>query len=143
MTNGLLGGAGFWRRQAYPALIRRAHPIDAAAIAHVYVESWRTSYAGILPPAYLAQLSRERQEQSWRRAIVVAGNATVVAENRSRQVIGFGNGGPERNGNPRYFAELYTLYLLEDYQRQGIGQQLMRAFAQQLIRIGLRSMLVW
>jgi hypothetical protein len=36
--------------------IRAATPDDAVAIAHVHVESWRTTYEGIVPGEYLAGL---------------------------------------------------------------------------------------
>ena len=44
-------------------LIREASPTDAAAIARVHVDSWRTTYAGIVPADYLANLSYTRREQ--------------------------------------------------------------------------------
>ena len=46
-------------------LIREASPRDAAAIARVHVDSWRTTYAGIVPADYLANLSYTRREQFW------------------------------------------------------------------------------
>jgi GNAT superfamily N-acetyltransferase len=128
------------RRQA---AVRRAVSRDAAAIARVYVESWRTAYAGIIPAAYLDRLSPERQTRGWRRQIGVPGNVTLVAEVPEAGVIGFANGGPERSGNRNWFAELYVLYLLDAHQRHGVGRQLVTAFAAQLADIGLLRMLVW
>ena len=43
--------------------IRVANVPDAAAIAKVHVDSWRTTYTGIVPDEYLAQLSYEQQGQ--------------------------------------------------------------------------------
>lgn len=124
-------------------LVRRAVPRDAAAIARVYVESWRSTYAGIIPAAYLDRLSRERQTRGWRRQITVPGNVTLVADVPEAGVIGFANGGPERSGNRNWFAELYVLYLLDAHQRHGVGKQLVTAFAAELASIGLLRMLVW
>jgi GNAT superfamily N-acetyltransferase len=136
-------GAGIPRQQALPALIRPARAADAASIASVYVDSWRTTYAGILPAHYLASLSQRVQGQGWRHLLTIPGTATFVAENPLQQVVGFANAGPERGASPRYFAELYTLYLLEPYQGQGIGSGLIGAVARKFMQIGLRSMLVW
>jgi hypothetical protein len=36
--------------------VRRAVSGDAASIARVHVESWRSTYAGIVPEAYLRSL---------------------------------------------------------------------------------------
>ncbi len=38
---------------------------DAVAIAHVHVESWRTTYQGIVPDEYLAGLDETLRVQLW------------------------------------------------------------------------------
>lgn len=124
--------------------LRAARLRDAAGIARVHVDSWRDTYAGILPSPYLAGLSYERQTREWLGHLARPGNASFVAESETRGVIGFINGGPERTGrNSRFFSEVYVLYLLPDYQRRGVGRDLMTAFAAEVMKIGLRSMLVW
>jgi hypothetical protein len=45
--------------------IRAAEPGDAAGIARVHVNSWRTTYPSILPAAVLASLSYQRRETAW------------------------------------------------------------------------------
>ena len=51
--------------------------------------------------------------------------------------------GPERSGNAIYRGELYAIYLLAPYQRQGLGRRLTMAVIQRLLQCGLPSMLVW
>jgi hypothetical protein len=46
----------------------RACPDDAEAIARVHVDSWRTTYQGILPDEVLAGLSVERRRAFWAKA---------------------------------------------------------------------------
>ena len=43
-----------------PVRIRAATPMDAAGIAAVHVETWRATYAGILPDNYLVSQSVDR-----------------------------------------------------------------------------------
>jgi len=38
-------------------LIRAATPTDAAGIAAVHVQSWRDTYAGLLPDEFLARMT--------------------------------------------------------------------------------------
>jgi hypothetical protein len=45
--------------------IREARIEDAAGMARVHVDSWRTTYAGIVPDAYLANLTYARRENLW------------------------------------------------------------------------------
>jgi hypothetical protein len=46
--------------------IREATMADVAAIASVHVESWRTTYKGLLPDDYLANLTYAQREPRWR-----------------------------------------------------------------------------
>ena len=104
-------------------LMRKASIGDAAAIARVHVDSWRTTYAGIVRDEYLDSLAYSRREELWSE-ILVTGEPkqnVYVAEDASRKVVGFSWGGPERSGNPIYQGELYAIYLLDGHQRKGIG----------------------
>jgi L-amino acid N-acyltransferase YncA len=125
--------------------IREANVSDAAAIAKVHVDSWRTTYTGVVPDEYLAQLSYEQRGQVWRDILSTHGakEFVYVAEAESSNIIGFASGGPERSGNPVYKGELYAIYLLEGYQRKGIGGQLAQAIVKRLVQEGFQSMLVW
>ena len=125
--------------------IREANVSDAAAIATVHVDSWRTTYTGVVPDDFLAQLSYEQRERTWRDVLSAHGATefVFVAEAEASNIVGFAHGGPERSGNTDYKGELYAIYLLEAYQRKGIGRQLAQAIAKRLVEEGLDSMLVW
>jgi GNAT superfamily N-acetyltransferase len=125
--------------------IRPAQADDAPAIAHVHVESWRTTYKGLMPDETLANLSAERRETFWRDVISNhdANNFVYVAEMADGQVVGFASGGPERDGHAVYKGELYAIYLLQAYQGQGVGRALVTQVAQKLTEIGYNNMLVW
>ena len=126
-------------------IVREAHSADAPAIGQVQVDSWRTTYAGIVPADYLASLSYEQQGQVWERYISTLSSAAAmyVAEAATGEVVGFAHSGPERSGHKIYTGELYAIYLLAAHQRQGLGRQLMRATVNGLLQHGLPSMLVW
>ncbi len=47
--------------------IRPAVAADAAAIARVHVDTWRTTYRGIVPDEHLAKLSYEKGELAFPR----------------------------------------------------------------------------
>jgi hypothetical protein len=58
-----------------PAHVREARQEDAAAIVCVHVDSWRTSYRGILPEGFLAGMSYEGFEDRWRAWLRGVGNS--------------------------------------------------------------------
>ena len=126
-------------------LIRQAAIDDAAAIARVHVDAWRTTYVGIVPDEYLAGLSYDEREEKWRAGLAnpTFGEFTLVAENDSQTIVGFATGGPEREGDTVYRGELHAIYLLTDARRQGVGRRLVSEVARRLLEAGFDSMLVW
>lgn len=125
--------------------IRTATPADAPGIARVHVDSWRTTYAGIISAEYLANLSYEKSEARNRAFMTDTGvkRHFFVAEDESGRIVGFAMGGPARGEVPGFDGELYGIYLLKECQRLGIGARLVRAVAAALSADGLRSLLVW
>jgi ribosomal protein S18 acetylase RimI-like enzyme len=124
--------------------IRGATPDDAAEIARVHIESARATYAGLLPEGALSDADYERRKLNWSRTLESesGGEFVFVAESEGR-VVGFASGGPEREGDRDFDGELYTVYLLPEYQRRGAGSRLVSAVAERLARLGCRSMMLW
>lgn len=121
--------------------IRAAVQADAYAIAHVHVESWRTTYAEILPEAYLAGLDETLRTKLWQEWL--AGPTAILLAERHGCVVGFAHAGPNREPIDSCDAELYALYLLKEAQRIGIGTALLRATAVELAARNFKSMAVW
>jgi len=121
--------------------IRIATENDAAEISHVHVESWRTTYAGIVPDAYLATLNEAERVPLWRQWLTR--DVPVFLADVDGKVTGFISGGPIRQPVQNYDAELFAIYLLQQAQRHGIGTALLRELAGSLIRKGFTSMAVW
>jgi GNAT superfamily N-acetyltransferase len=125
-----------------PFHIRRALPADASHIAHVQVESWRTTYPGIVPDSFLDALDKQGRTESWHPQLADPAMVIFVAEDDTG-VFGFVGGGPIRDSVGSYDAELYAIYLLKDRQQQGAGRALTRALAATLHASGFKSMAVW
>jgi len=123
-------------------LVRPARAGDAVGIAKVHVETWRTAYRSLVDADHLAQLSVERSAGRWAPRIGVLGEFLFVAE-ESGTIIGFCHGGPNRGSEPPYRGELYSLYVLEEQQRRGVGRRLILALAEALQAASLGSMIVW
>ncbi|MER3433734.1 MAG: GNAT family N-acetyltransferase [Leptolyngbya sp. ERB_1_1] len=127
-------------------IVREATQRDVSAMARVHVDTWRTTYQGIVPDEFLTNLSYEKRENGWHQVMDNAledANFTYVAENESGQLVGFANGGVERSGDPVYQGELNAIYVLKSHQQRGIGRELVRAVVQKLDQMKIRSLLVW
>ena len=104
-----------------PLVIRRAGPADAAAIARVYVDSWRETYQEQLPASYLAGLSYDAFERHWRRTFAARGWGFVAAV--GDEIVGIASGGRARRQNLAG-GEIYVLYVLRRHQGRGIGRRI-------------------
>ncbi|MFP8782926.1 GNAT family N-acetyltransferase [Planococcus plakortidis] len=122
--------------------IRRAKVTDAPGIAKVHVDSWITTYRNIVPEEYLNGLKYEDSERLWNRNLQ---HSTVfVAENEVGEIIGFADSGKERSGDyPKISGEVYSIYILEVYQGQGVGKLLMQAVCNELLSNDIYSLIVW
>jgi len=118
--------------------------MDAGGIARVHVETWRTAYAGLLPDDYLVQMSEPRRQAWWRESIGRRKAGIVrVATAADGTVVGFGNAGRTRTPSLPYAGEIYTLYVLPDWQERGIGRRLVRSLFEELAAARLRSVMLW
>lgn len=124
-------------------MIRPATADDAAAIAHVHVESWRSTYRGLMPDAVLDGLSVERRTAFWRSVMERAKNQFVFVTEDEGRIVGFVNGGLEQEADPHYTGELYALYLLKDYQGYGYGKALFEETVRTFLERGHTAMLLW
>lgn len=111
-------------------------------MSRVYVQTWQDTYLGVVPYYYLYTMSISRLEQAFLNEMKSKHVISFVAEDAGR-VIGFITGGYERKGDYIYSGEIYTLYVLKNRQRQGIGTRLVSALATQFNYFGIYSMLVW
>lgn len=128
--------------------IRKAEPEDAAEIANVHINAWREAYKDLLPEAYLASLplTFKRRLHSWRNLIQncqATSEVLTVAESEAHGIVGFASAGPGRDEKFPKFGELKALYLLQEYHKRGIGNDLLQHSFQALKLMGLHSAYCW
>ncbi|TYR80598.1 GNAT family N-acetyltransferase [Priestia megaterium] len=121
--------------------IKKADDTYTKEIARIYVDSWRTTYKGLVPDAYLDSLSYEESKLKWTDFLEQQDSIIYVALNSDQQVVGFASA--QRATDVNYDGELYSLYLLKEDQGYGIGKQLVSAITTEFLSKGFRSMMVW
>ena len=115
-------------------IIRRATISDAPGIAKVHVDSWRTTYKGIIPQSFLDGLSYEQRTKLWQNNVSDKTNTIFIAENEG-EIIGFVTGGTRNKNEEAGASDLTSIYLLEEWQGKSVGKkllnQIMIAFLEQ------------
>lgn len=123
---------------------RRATVDDAAAIAALRIDSWRTTYRGVMPDAYLDGMRAEESTAMWTQVLLadVPTIAIHVAE-AGDELVGFASGMllmPEKFGLD---AELTAIYLKPIAQHGGVGRRLLARVAEAMEKQGASGLLVW
>ena len=110
-------------------VIRRAQLGDAARLGELHSQCWGELYAGVLPPEVLAELGPDVMAQLWRRFVARGESYTQYVAEVDGYVVGFVGFGPGRDEGYSELLEVYFCYVAPQYQRSGIGSQLLKAEA--------------
>lgn len=125
-------------------IIRPADVDDAPAIAKVHVDTWRTTYGGMIPQDYLDSLTVRNRSVGWVRLLDrTAGLTTLVSEDHDGRIVGFISAGPLRHRDPRFQAEISSLYVLKPYHGTNHGRRLFLAAAERMAQAGHKSLFLW
>ena len=128
----------------------------AVGIAKVYVDTWRSAYAGLLPNRVLLGMSYERQAREWSWVIKNRSEVqpVIVAAEPNRGIVGFTSfglsrvtdrppAGPFASDSEANVGEIYTLYVRPEHQERGIGRRLMAAAFAAMVEKGYGRSFLW
>jgi ribosomal protein S18 acetylase RimI-like enzyme len=125
-------------------IIREANEKDLLLIGRVQVESNRSTYIGIMPEDYLNSLSYENKACEWKEKLFSDKSTQFmyVAENDDSNIVGFVSASLFRTSN-LFEREIYSIYILKEFQRKGIGKLLIDAIVKKYIESNVTSMILW
>ncbi len=133
--------------------IRHAEITDAKEILFVHAQTWKTTYNGIIEQTFLESLNSEERLIARKNRLLDNTRVcfVVLYEN---QVVGFCEVGAVIFHDNRYlwkeqwkqyenFGEMYTLYILKEHQKKGIGKALFYQAKSQLKNKGFTTFIAW
>ena len=140
LTNAYLGQSiASMPNDQYP--IRFATAADVPALATLHVQTFIETH-GSGPGAPTLQT----REYQWRELFGQESPEwfCFVIENENGELIGFARGVPYyHSDNADYSGELNKIYLLRQYQKKGLGRQLVCRVAEEFLNRGITSMLLF
>jgi ribosomal protein S18 acetylase RimI-like enzyme len=122
--------------------IRAASTEDAPEIAKVNIQSWRSTYRGLIADETLDDMKSEKYLEKWNntfRTMEANGNFCFVAENEVKEVVGYSLCGKNSHTKFNFEGELFAIYLLREYQKQGIGKKLFIRSIEEFKKLGVTS----
>lgn len=125
-------------------IIREATFEDAEAISTIHVNTWKNTYKDLVDEKDLTNMTYENRIILWETVLKMdkEKQCTLVIQDEDK-IVGFISGGPERTKRFNYDSEIYNIYILDEYQKEGLGSQLLEAFAKEMKDYGHYSLLVW
>ncbi len=125
--------------------VRAATPADATQIAAVHVESWQTTYRGLVPQSILDGLSVERRAEFWSKRLITPGDTRTWLVELGGTIVGFVStvappAAPELSADT---AELESIYLQPGSRGFGLGRLLLLTAARDLVERGASSAILW
>jgi len=131
---------------------RIANILDLSGIVKVKIDTWKTTYRGIISEEYLQSLSYEDKEENWRQRLENPTHRAIiyVAETDYNDIVGFALATLEKC-NPiiallqaeRFFGELCAIYILKDFQYRKIGTELVKLVVKYFKVNNVNSMITW
>lgn len=124
--------------------IRKANKSDIEGIAKVHFAAMQTTYRGLMPDDFLASRTLEERIAKWNETFESDYEIFFVAEDEGN-IVGFCGGAKnEHEGTKdKYKYELKKIYILKEFQSQGLGKMLVKEFVSQIKEMGYNSLLLW
>jgi len=123
---------------------RLATPDDAAAIAALRVDSWRATYRGVMPDAYLDGMKTEDSTAMWSQVLLAdVPSISVFVAMAGDELVGFASGMLLAPAKFELDAELTAIYLKPIAQRGGVGRRLLALVAEAMQKQGAEGLLAW
>lgn len=123
-------------------IIRKASIYDSIGITKVYVETWKTAYRGIIDQDYLENLNYEKHKRNFMN-LLSSEKLVFVAESKIGEIVGFSIPEVGKDDNGKIRGLISSLYVLDRYQGEGVGQLLATKAASALIKSKIKSMIIW
>ena len=98
-----------------------------------------------MPVTALGGLARRRVTQIGAEELAgrARGQVVVIADDAVSGIVGFGSGGKMRGDALPYKGEVFTLYVLPDFQGDGIGRRILGRLFATLSARGMNSAVIW
>lgn len=119
--------------------IRYINPADdRMEISHIYEESWKFAYKGIIPQDYLNSIPKGR----WASSLDNQDRKTLICVDNCR-IIGTSSFCKSRFEQFQDWGEVISIYLLPDHIGKGYGKILMEAVLSELKMQGYKNVFLW
>jgi ribosomal protein S18 acetylase RimI-like enzyme len=125
-------------------IIRVAEVCDSDKLARVHVATWQAAYRGLVPDSFLENFTIEKRTAAFKVALETHSEETYLLEEGDLP-IAILTVGPSRDEDldVHRVGELWGIYIMPAWWRQGVGRRLVREAEQLLMSRGYEKVVLW
>lgn len=123
--------------------IRYANINDAKILGKIHAKSWQVAYKGIVPEEILANITPERRQKYFEKALTEGWeeDALIYKDNDAAGLICIGKCRDEDKSQE--YGEVWGIYLSPEYWNEGLGRELMNWGLNELKVRGFKKVTLW
>lgn len=123
--------------------IRYADINDAKTLGEIHAKSWQVAYKGIVPEEILANITPERRQKFFEKALTEGWeeDALIFKDNEAVGLICIGKCRDEDKNDE--YGEVWGIYLSPDHWHEGIGLELMTWGLKELKKRNYKKVTLW
>lgn len=123
--------------------IRKSFPTDAYTLTLLGDISWKDAYYDILPNGILTEMTKNMDSRVKHLTDQILENNRILVAVDDDKLVGFVFYAKAQNSFYESEAEIRDIYILPDYQKQGIGTKLFNSAVENLKKLGFDSMILY
>ncbi|HIR48871.1 MAG TPA: GNAT family N-acetyltransferase [Candidatus Faecimonas gallistercoris] len=107
----------------------------------INIKTWWTTYKGLIPDDAIAKLQVKTQERIEEEKKTIREKNNTYGIYVDNKLVGYSSFGPARDKNYKDSCEIYSCYILEEYQRLHLGRKVVIKILEDFINEGYKTMI--
>lgn len=121
--------------------IRKITEEEAEEKIDINIKVWWTTYRGLIPDEIIAKLQTKTEERIERQKQTIREKNNTYGIYVDNKLVGYSSYGPARDENYKDSCEIYSCYILEEYQRLHLGRKVVIKILEDFIQEGYKTMI--
>lgn len=121
--------------------IKKLREEEAEEKIDINIKVWWTTYRGLIPDEIIAKLQTKTKERIERQKQTIREKNNTYGIYVDGKLVGYSSYGPAKDENYKDSCEIYSCYILEEYQRLHLGRKVVIKILEDFIQEGYKTMI--
>lgn len=121
--------------------IRKITEAEAEEKIDINIKVWWTTYRGLIPDEVIAKLQTKTKERIEKQKQTIREKNNTYGIYVDDKLVGYSSYGPARDENYKDSCEIYSCYILEEYQRLHLGRKVVIKILEDFVKEGYKAMI--